>query len=226
MKRLTICAALLVASCSNRAENLDREIRKETTQASSTKVLPAPVEVRVPCLPDDQTAFIAATTSANHAYREAANAIKKTALRAQRAQAIKAALGDKRQFADWTSRLMKLETTSEGKAYVTFRIAPDLHVKTWNNDLSDFKDKTLIAQSNPIYAILAELKEGEIVHISGEFLPAERDFVKEASLSEEGSMKSPEFIVRLSSVAKSQVQWPATAQPTSCYRVPTAPPKH
>ena len=153
-----------------------------------------------PSLPSDEETFVSTIKSSQVPYKDAPNELKKSALRSGRASSIRTALNGKRKFTNWIGKLESMSTTSDGHAVVSVSIADDLHLKTWNNAVSDVGDKTLIHQDNPMYSVISELKEGTTVRFSGEFLPSKQDFVKEGSISEEGSMTDPEFIVRFSSI--------------------------
>jgi hypothetical protein len=84
-----------------------------------------------------------------------------------------------------------MKTTGDGKAYIEIEISPGIHVKTWNNALSDVADDTLIDQNSPVFSAVADLGVGDAVTFSGAFVSAKEDFVREASMSESGSMSEP-----------------------------------
>lgn len=194
MKRgILFFLVLFVTACPSE----DRRTRE--VQSSSTAVQQVPTQPSVP-YPADEAAFVEAVKSMGQAHRDAPNELKKSAIRTQRKAALSLALSGKRQFTGWVGRLVAMKTTSDGKAHVSIRVAQKIHLKTWNNDLSDIGDKTLIEQTSPLFASIAELKENDIVRIDGELLPSKQDFVKETSLTEEGSMTDPEFLVRFSSI--------------------------
>ena len=73
-------------------------------------------------------------------------------------------------------------------------------IKTWNNALSDIFDETLIENGSELYNAIADLSKGDKVVFSGTFASDERDFIREASVTERGSMTDPEFILKFSDV--------------------------
>jgi hypothetical protein len=99
-----------------------------------------------------------------------------------------------------------LGTNSDGKAYISIRLSgsESIVVKTWNNAISDFEDETLINQGTSMYSALSELSERTSVTFSGDFIPDAKDHIKEASLTEEGSMTEPEFLIRLRTIKQNQ----------------------
>jgi len=97
-----------------------------------------------------------------------------------------------------------MQTTSKGKAIFTIEIeGTGIKMGTINNEFSDLFDNTLIEQSNPLYNAIAELQKGDKVIVSGSFLNSSaRDYVEEYSMTEAGSMKTPDFLVRFTNVQK------------------------
>jgi len=150
--------------------------------------------------PSDEGSFVSSVTAFADYYKQAPNELKKSSFRIRRSGAIKLALDEKGKFSGWVGRLVSMKTTSDGKAYLSIRIAQGIHLRTRNNGLSDHQDKTLIDPSDPLFAVLSDLKEGDIVHFSGEFFPSKQDFIKETSLLEQSSMVNPEFLIRLTSI--------------------------
>lgn len=55
-----------------------------------------------------------------------------------------------------------------------------------------------------MYSALSELSERTSVTFSGDFIPDAKDHIKEASLTEEGSMTEPEFLIRLRTIKQNQ----------------------
>ncbi len=104
----------------------------------------------------------------------------------------------------WLGTIDDLSTNSEGKATVKIKLpcdAPaDIVVMTWNNALSDINDNTLIPQSSKLFDALSDIGDGKAVKFGGNFISSEKDGYEESSVTESGSMGSPEFILRFSSV--------------------------
>jgi hypothetical protein len=152
-------------------------------------------------IPADQAAFVSTVESFYQPYRAAPNELKKSALRTERRNALEKALPST-QVVGWVGTLESMQTTSDGKAYISIRLyGSTVRVKTYNNGPSDLFERTLIGQGTPLYNTVAALSTGDLVSFTGEFLSG-KDFIREASVTEEGSMTEPEFIFRFTSVAR------------------------
>lgn len=108
---------------------------------------------------------------------------------------------------DWRGKLVELTTDRGGEhAYVIIESSAaqgfKVRYRTWNNALSDLTDKTAIRVGTPLYAQLAELKPGDEVVFSGTFIPDKATFLKDASLTEAGTIQEPEFLMRFTSIRK------------------------
>lgn len=146
-------------------------------------------------IPQDQQNFVKIVESYYASYKQAPNELKKSALRAERKTAIQAAL---RNLAvqDWVGTLRDMGTNSDGKAYIVIQLAGSkIEVKTWNNAVSDIGDKSLIETGSELYNKISNLSKGKTVRFTGTFKQGEKDYIKEASLTESGSMTSPAFIM-------------------------------
>jgi len=152
--------------------------------------------------PVEQTKFIAAIKNGWEIYKEQPNELKKSVVRSKRGIEIKNVLQNSLEISNWIGIIDNMETNSEGKAILKIKLEEtDISIQTWNNSLSDIFDNTLIPQESNLFTVLAEMKKGDRVLFSGTFLPSDKnDFVKEESLTEEGSMTEPEFIFRFSGV--------------------------
>jgi hypothetical protein len=72
---------------------------------------------------------------------------------------------------------------------------------TWNNDLSDISDNTLIQPGTELFRSASSLKKGQRVSFSGSFVPAREGCISESSITLRGKLDDPDFIFRFSSVA-------------------------
>lgn len=166
-------------------------------RAASSPATPAIV------IPATQAAFIKAVDEAAANYSAASNELKKSAIRTQRSQQLKSALAGSRDVHDWIGTIEGLSTNGEGNAVLSIQLeSSDVEVKTWNNALSDISSQTLIPQSSPIFNTIAELDEGTRVVFSGSFPASDKDFVEESSMTESGSMRDPEFIMKFEAVRR------------------------
>jgi hypothetical protein len=155
-------------------------------------------------LPQTQQNFLTVLDETAKEYKEQPNELKKSAVRTKRGNLIKGALGNSRNFKDWIGFVKNMQTTGKGKAIFEVELEnSDVTIMTMNNDFSDLFDNTLIDQKNPLYNIIAELKEGDKVSISGVFVESpDNDYIYELSLTESSGMKKPDFIVKFTNVAK------------------------
>ncbi|WP_185249420.1 MULTISPECIES: hypothetical protein [Chryseobacterium] len=183
--------AKLVKNQGNKSKNIVGEHEKGSVNTSLE-------------FPVDQQNFIKVVEQAYSDYKDAPNELKKSAIRTERGNLIKKILDGKRNFADWVVIVKEMHTTGKGKAYFTVKIdETNIEMGTVNNELSNMFENSLIEQSNPIYNQISELQKGDVVIISGSFFPSDKsDYIQELSLTEEGSMRKPEFLVRFTNVQK------------------------
>lgn len=183
----------------NNTEVAQKAIIQEDTQTEKT--LSASPSQPIP-LPNTETMFITTIESFHGPYDNAENELKKSALRSQRRDKIRAVL-QSRDVSRWIGKLKLMKTNSEGKAYVTIQL-PDtrIEIKTWNNGLSDVIDNTLIPNGSALYKKIADLKMGDIVSFSGRFAASDSDYIEESSMTESGSMQTPEFIMVFKDISK------------------------
>ncbi|HWO56434.1 MAG TPA: hypothetical protein VNN55_02590 [bacterium] len=164
---------------------------------------PEPSHEAEAVIPADQLRFVSAVEAFYDAYEDAPNELKKSALRTNRRGEIANALSGDRTVSSWAGTLRDMGTNSEGKAYVSIQLeGSKIRVQTWNNALSDITDGTLIDQSSPIFDALSGLSEGDRVTFDGRFMADDRDFIEEQSVTERGSMTSPEFTFRFTRIVR------------------------
>jgi len=150
----------------------------------------------------NQAAFIQTVESYYQPYKDAPNELKGSALRTERKEAL-AKLMSNRTVTNWSGTLESLDTNSEGKAAISIKLdSSSVTVATWSNGLSDFGFDTLIANSSDLYNKISDMSEGDHVTFSGEFLESDKDYLSESSLTENGAMTTPTFIMKFSDVAK------------------------
>jgi hypothetical protein len=162
-----------------------------------------PLASAEPVRPPPQTAFLAAVTQARDQFKAARNDMERSEARVARKTAICLAL-PQRTARDWIGRIYRLSSNSEGKVVVGIAIGPDVYVTTWNNSLSDIGDNTLIPADSPVFQALAVMRRDDPVKFSGTFIVSNVDCVKETSLTQEGSMTAPEFLLRFSLASRAR----------------------
>ncbi len=129
-----------------------------------------------------------------------ANELILSQLRSERSRELMGAFqgNSARIIESWVGQVSDLGTTGDGFAHVSVRLPcpTEVHLKSWNNAISDVNDGTLLKQDSPAYQALAKLQEGAVVRFSAEVIADRRDTFRESSISEQGSLKSPEYVVR------------------------------
>ncbi len=134
-------------------------------------------------------------------YDTAPNEIKKSSIWVAANKWTKSFANNNENFINWAGKIVRLETDQGGDyLYLSIVSSKDgfnkIYYKTWNNSLSDIGHNTVIKKGSTLYNQVANFKIGDFVKFSGEFIKSERKGLKEASLTEEGSLQEPEFIVR------------------------------
>jgi len=152
-------------------------------------------------IPSDQAHFLNAVTSARASYNGAANELAAGGIRSARQQVICNAVINQ-QASDWVGRIETLTSNGDGKGVVSLSMTQYIHVATWNNDLSDIGDHTLIDPTSSMFKELAALRVGDLVIFSGHFSSSNTDCVGEQSVTLQGSMTNPEFTMRFTSIRK------------------------
>jgi len=146
--------------------------------------------------PADQVQFTTIVQKYADLYREAPNELKKSTVARKRLDELGTIKADPRNLKSWVGIIEKLGTSSDGDAYLQIAgLVDGLTFGTWNNSLSDYQDKTLIKNGTPLYEVLSEMQEGDVVKFSGSLL-------KPKNLTEEGKMTTPEFLFHFKAVEK------------------------
>lgn len=151
--------------------------------------------------PDQQVQFVEAITKARTAMKDAANDLAKGGIRRNRLQDICGIIASG-QIKRWSGTITNLTTNGDGLGVVSVEIGNRVWFKTWNNSLSDIADSTMIDPGSQLFAKLSTLKEGDIVVFDAKLIrtPTGPDCYREASLTFDGSMRSPEFIAKFRSI--------------------------
>jgi len=156
-----------------------------------------------PVLPVAETEFINVVSTAQHGSPQAENDMQRGGIKATRDEGICRVVASIRFGAeDWVGTVTKIDSNSDGKGVMAISLSRDLTLMTWNNDLSDISDSTLIQPRTELFQTASMLKKGQQVTFSGTFIPDRENCIKEASLTLRGKLDDPEFIFRFSSVAR------------------------
>jgi hypothetical protein len=158
-----------------------------------------------PTLPQQQMEFTSMVESFIPSYNAADTEIRKTNVRFERKDAIAryfSTLGNL-EFREWVGRVEQLRTESDGEAALAIRLnGSETIIKTWSNSFSDSSSHTMISRGDSLYPVLMNLKVGSEIIVSGRFILADGkpDYIEETSVTEAGSMTSPEFLARFNEI--------------------------
>jgi hypothetical protein len=154
--------------------------------------------------PLQQKVFTSLVESFMPGYNQADTEIRKTNVRFARKEAMARLFSGSEglRFQGWVGRVESLKTESAGEAALAISLlGTSVVIRTWNNSFSDSSAHTMISRNDDLYQSLTNIKEGDVVTVSGTLLgSSELDYLREGSLTEAGSMTGPEFIVRFSEI--------------------------
>lgn len=153
--------------------------------------------------PEDQRAFFSLNKECRHAYSAGANEIQKSRTfnecNEQRARF-------NRSIDGWVGKITDI-STDQGGDFASLTVEADIDdheisFSTIGTALADLDQSTLITPNSHLFEVLAEMKEGDIVSFDATFLPHPDDArgIWESSLTERGSVESPDFIVKFSGI--------------------------
>jgi hypothetical protein len=172
-----------------------------------------------PTVPPQEAAFASMVKSFVPSYNQADTEIRKTNVRFERKQAMAKFFSgsDGLRFQNWVGIVKSVTTESDGEAALSLTLLgdSDLTIATWNNSFSDSSAHTMIARSDSLYGSLMNIKSGDVVRVSGTFLSSgsAADEIKESSLTEEGAMTSPDFIVRFTEIHRADETYATDTDP-------------
>ena len=132
-------------------------------------------------------------------FPEAENDLQKWTIRNERKDEIKKILQGTDAI-NWSGTIKSLGTTTDGRAYLSVSISPRITIGTWNNQLSDFFENTLIPMDSPIYKKLLNYSVGDKIVFSGSFFSSDKDYIRETSITIRGSMNTPDFLFKFTSI--------------------------
>lgn len=140
--------------------------------------------------------FISVVETARSQYRSAINDLVRPAARPARAKALcrlTALTVD-----NWVGTVSTLSSSYAGRGILSIKVGEEIYLTTWNNEYSDSQDHTLLDPNADVFRQAATLRVGQQVIFSGAFRPSPADCIREASVTLDGSLTEPEFIVRFS----------------------------
>jgi hypothetical protein len=150
-------------------------------------------------MPESQKRFIAIVKEAQIASRSASNDMARGGVLANRNNALKNMMLD---VSDWTGKVTKVDSNSDGLGVLEIEVADGITVCTWNNALSDIGEKTLLEPGSALFNAAASLSRGQYIKFSGRFFRDDESGFGEQSLSLRGKLDKPDFTFKFSSVTK------------------------
>lgn len=186
-----------------KTDQSENTVQTEPPPQDKPQEVAVPVEPQIN-IPSNQKAFVDVVESVKSEYDSAPNELKKSAVRTKRGKLIQKALNNSRNISGWVGIIADMQTNSEGKAIFAIKLeSAGIELQTWNSAFQDAFDNTLISQDNKLYTVISDLNKGDRVIVNGSFSRSdESDFIKERSMTENGSMSDPEFIFKFTSVKK------------------------
>jgi len=180
------------------------------TGTGVTSVTPTP-DVNPSVRPASEGEFISAVATAQRGSPQAENDMQRGGIKATRDEGICRVLVPVNFRAqDWIGTVTKVDSNSDGKGVLAVSISKDVRLQTWNNDLSDIDDNTLIQPRTELFQTASLLKVGQLVSFSGSFIPEREDCIEESSMTLRGKLDDPEFVFRFSSVSPYTPTMPAS----------------
>ena len=183
-----VVAASLLAGCGNGGD----------ARGSAQPVTPPPIpEISQPGIEADLLRIV---SGAQKEAKSVENDMQLGGVKARRDREVCQVMTT-RSATNWIGKIKSINSNSDGKGVLEVEIAPDVLVKTWNNDLSDIGSNTLIEPGTPLFESASRMKHHQKVLFSGHFLQGSGDeCIRESSLTLRGKVKEPEFLFVFSEV--------------------------
>ena len=160
-------------------------------------------------IPEEQANFELARKSFYEKYIAGQNEIKKSAVwNAANSHASEFRKNNSGVITNFVGKITDI-STDQGGDYVWITIKSSaqgitVSYKTSNNSFSDIGYNTRPAKGSKIYNQVAEFAEGDYVYFSAETFDHSQKGMLEVSLSELGSLKKPEFMVKFTDIIKAE----------------------
>lgn len=184
------------AQAKRQQEFEERQRTREADAGKAREDAAAAEKAKWDALPETERKFCEAVVAAAAAYSQADNDLKRSKVRRDRAAALRAAVPGG-TVSKWQGKVDTLTTTGQGNVVLVVRLpCDDFTVGTWNNELSDIGDGSLIPSSSKVYDTLAEMKAGDSITFGGKFIANDVNGFKGTSMTEYGSMTGEAFLLR------------------------------
>ena len=149
--------------------------------------------------PAKEKSFVGVIEKYKAIYDAAKNDLQRGNERLNRDEALCSVTGGSK-VSTWSGVLEDVGATSEGLAYLKVAIGDGVTLETWNNELSDFMDDTLIQRTSDLYDTILNLEVGQKVIFSGSFVPADGSCLDTKNFSEFFAIERPEFVFKFSGI--------------------------
>jgi len=144
------------------------------TGTGVTSVTPTP-DVNPSVFPASEGEFISAVATAQRGSPQAENDMQRGGIKATRDEGICRVLVPVNFRAqDWIGTVTKVDSNSDGKGVLAVSISKDVRLQTWNNDLSDIDDNTLIQPRTELFQTASLLKVDNSFRFQARLFPRER----------------------------------------------------
>jgi hypothetical protein len=176
----------VIAPPGSPAAQPDAPAAAQTTASASTQSL------------EDQ--FIGIVQAAMASYKSASNDMASGGVRAARASSLCGLFAANKEADGWTGTITTLSSSNQGWGVLAVKLTGGITVETMNNGLSDAGDQSMIDPSSDLFKTVSQMHEGEPIKFSGTFFDSQADCVQEISLTQDGSMTSPDFVMKFTSI--------------------------
>ncbi len=170
-------------------------------QASAPVAASAPAEVAPPSAQDR---FEQARVALEKAYNDAPNEIKKSAVFNQANETTVKLAGQEGFVAkNWHGVVSQISTDQGGAhAFLVIKSGLGYPVTYKTTQMTAFDVGTAIRRGTPMYEKLGALSDGDRVVFTAQFIRDRARGLREVSLTEEGSLSEPEFLVKFQDIKK------------------------
>lgn len=153
-------------------------------------------------LPPDQYAFHRKIEDYKESYSDAMNDLAKNLLLNKRDSELCSMIGNG-SVVHWIGLIERIGATGDGDGYIKVKLPDSFGVMTSNNLFSDSGMNTLIKSDSPLFDIVLNLKYGDRIEYSGKFIRKSNEkCLREMSMTNDGSIRYPEFTFRFSEIRK------------------------
>lgn len=183
---IVVFAIMIITGVNERVSSVSRSSGVSPTVTARTN--DTPIQTVVDIRPDDQKKFEEICSQYRAEYDRAGNEIQQSAARNGRKNALQQ-FGIK-SAQDWIGTIDNLSTNNDGKGVITIKLQSGLKISTWNNAISDIRDGTLISPESTVFNSLMNLKKGENVQFSGDFITgSDTDYLRMTGMNTRDAME-------------------------------------